>query len=55
MIISEKQVLELVQIAGVSITLAIKNGEEWDEWAHSVATLIDEIHNQQSNELKAIE
>lgn len=55
MIISEKQVMHLMQIAKDSIHLALDKSDNWDDWICSVAKLLDNIVNQQCEELKAID
>lgn len=56
MIINEKQIQELIQIAQVLMSLALdKNESHWDDLAKGISRLLDAITNQQSQELKVIE
>ena len=52
---SEKQIIQLMQIAKDSIHLALNKSDNWNNWAHEVSKLLDNISNQQSEELKVIE
>ena len=51
MIITERQIIQLIQIGQNAVTLALSKGGEWDGWAHNVSALLDIISNQQSNDL----
>lgn len=56
MIINEKQIQELMQVAQVSMKLALdKKESHWDDLAKGICRLLDDITNQQSEELKIIE
>lgn len=54
-IISEKQIMHLLQIASQASCALCTQSDNWRRWSESVARFLDEIHNQQSSELKAIE
>lgn len=51
MLISEKQIMTLIQI----ISVCIKKGKLLTTQRYAAAKLLDDIHNQQSEELKVIE
>lgn len=55
MIISEKQIMYLINIAHDAKNLVLEKGDNWHKWAEEVSRLIDNINNQQSEELKVIE
>ena len=55
MVISEKQIFELIAIAHAAINIAFSKGSQWNEWAKNVSQLLDKINSQQSQELKSIE
>lgn len=52
MIISEKQIMQLIAIANGSMQILLKRGFKDD--AKAIAELIDNINNQQSEELNVI-
>lgn len=55
MIISEKQVMELIAIATQAMHMALPKGSQWYEWTLNVGRLLDKINAQQSEKLKHIE
>lgn len=55
MIISEKQIMQLIGIAREAVQLTEGRNAHWDKWSDMVADLLDVINNQQSEELKVIE
>ena len=56
MIISEKQILQLMTIARSASELAMQRQTQgWTTFSSSVCTLLDDINDQQSEELKVIE
>jgi hypothetical protein len=55
MIISEKQIFQLLHIATDATFLLSSHGRKYDEWVGMVAKLLDTINNQQSEELRTIE
>lgn len=53
MIISERQIMQLVAIANGAMQLLSQRG--FHDSAHQISELIDEINSQQSKELKVID
>ena len=54
MLISEKQVMQLIAIANQAMHMAFSKGSEWHDWLLDVSRLLDTINTQQSEELKEI-